>query len=149
MRDAICEGTITGAASVCSGSLLHFRHLPKCRLSLKATTSTQMKKLAVLALFLACTWVNATPVHHCAAHALKQAEKLLPFHFGPDERIAIDKSVKVMSPIRNPANKAQSFDVLEVWGSVYKGQYKMHFIYAQLGGDCVLMGQEILEHASL
>ena len=37
------------------------------------------------------------------------------------------------------------FDVLEVWGFIYKAEYRMHFLYAQIPGDCVLMGQEILE----
>ena len=61
----------------------------------------------------------------------------------------IDKSVKELTPIRNPANKKQLFDVLEVWGYIYKGQYRMRLIYARLPGECVLMGQEILEYASL
>ena len=87
--------------------------------------------------------------HHCATEAVEQAEKLLTFHFGPDGRIEIDKSVSVVAPIRNPANRAQFFDVLEVWGHIYKGEYRMHLIYAQIPGECVLMGQEVLEFASL
>ncbi|WP_332876737.1 hypothetical protein [Massilia sp. S19_KUP03_FR1] len=112
-----------------------------------------MKKL------LACTFscalsvhaagAQGAPVHHCAAAAAGQAQRLLSFHLGPDQRIEIAQEVKVLAPIRNPANRKQQFDVLEVWGNVYKGQYRMHFIYAQMQGDCVLMGQEILEHASL
>ena len=78
-----------------------------------------------------------------------QAKKLLTFHFGPDNRIAIDKSIKVLAPLRNPANKKQLFDVLEVWGYIYKGQYRMRLLYARLPGTCTLMGQEILEFASL
>jgi len=93
--------------------------------------------------------ISAQPAHHCAAAAGEQAQKLLAFHFGPDGRIEIDKTVKVLAPIRNPANRAQRFDVLEIWGHIYKGQYRMHFIYAQLQDDCVLMGQEVLEFASL
>jgi len=38
---------------------------------------------------------------------------------------------------------------VEVWGYVYKGQYRMRFIYAQPPQNCVLMGQEILEYADL
>ena len=108
-----------------------------------------MKTILACACLLLATGVQAAPAHQCAAAASKQAERLLTFHFGPDDRIEIDKAVKVLAPIRNPANKKQWFDVLEVWGYVYKGQYRMHFIYAQMKGDCVLMGQEILEHASL
>jgi hypothetical protein len=80
---------------------------------------------------------------------IEQAQKLLTFHFGPDGRIEIDKSVKVLAPIRNPANRAQRFDVLEVWGHIYKGDYRMRLIYARLPNECVLMGQEVLEYASL
>jgi hypothetical protein len=92
---------------------------------------------------------SAQQLHACASAASEQAQKLLVFHFGPDGRIEIDKSVKVLAPIRNPANRAQRLDVLEVWGHIYKGQYRMRFIYAQSPKECVLMGQEVLEYASL
>ena len=92
---------------------------------------------------------SAQPPHHCSAAASEQAQKLLVFHFGPDNRIEIDRAVKVLAPIRNPANRAQRLDVLEVWGHIYKGDYRMRFIYAQSSKDCVLIGQEILEFASL
>lgn len=87
--------------------------------------------------------------HRCAAAAIESAPKLLAFHFGPDARIEIDKSAKVLAPIRNPANTAQRFDVLEVWGHIYKGDYRMRFLYARVPGECLLMGQEVLEFASL
>lgn len=91
----------------------------------------------------------AAPTHPCAGTATEQAKKLLEFHFGPDSRSETSKTVKLLSPRVNPANKKQLFDVLEVWGYIYKGQYRMRFIYARLPGECVLMGQEILEYASL
>jgi hypothetical protein len=91
----------------------------------------------------------AQPAHRCVNPAIEQAQKLLEFHFGPDARIQIDKTVKALAPIRNPANRSQRLDVLEVWGNVYKGQYRMRLIYAQIPKECVLMGQEILEYASL
>ena len=90
----------------------------------------------------------AQPPHHCAGAASEQAQKLLVFHFGPDSRIAIDESVRALAPIRNPANRAQRLDVLEVWGRIYKGQYRMRFIYAHSPKECVLIGQEVLEYAS-
>ena len=86
--------------------------------------------------------------HHCSGAAIEQAPKLLAFHFGPDSRIEIDKTAKALLPIRNPANRAQRLDVLEVWGHIYKGQYRMRFIYARSPNDCVLVGQEVLEYAS-
>jgi hypothetical protein len=88
-------------------------------------------------------------VHECASSAREQARKLLTFHLGADESVEIADSVEVFAPIRNPMNTNQNFDVLEVWGYLYKSQYRMRFIYAQLPGDCLLMGQEILEHVSL
>jgi hypothetical protein len=86
----------------------------------------------------------------CASDAISRAKPLLAFHFGEDDRIDIDQSAKELPEIRNPANAKQRFKVYEVWGYLYKGRYRMHFIYfhsAQSG--CVLMGQEILEYASL
>jgi hypothetical protein len=92
---------------------------------------------------------SAQRAHHCATAAREQAQKLLVFHFGTDKRIEIDTAVKALVPIRNPANRLQRLDVLEVWGHIYKGQYRMRFIYARIPTECVLMGQEILEYASL
>ncbi|MDP2276449.1 MAG: hypothetical protein Q8N23_04330 [Archangium sp.] len=48
--------------------------------------------------------------------------------------------MKVLPQLKNPANKAQSFEVLESWGSSCKARYRRRLIYARL---------EILEHASL
>ena len=59
--------------------------------------------------------------------------------------MAIDSAVKSLAPIRNPANRTQRFDVLELWGHVYKGHDRIRLIYAQPGSECVLMGQEILD----
>jgi hypothetical protein len=105
--------------------------------------------MALVALALCGSPAAAQTPHRCASAATEQAQKLLAFHFGNDSRIEIDKQIKVLAPIRNPANRAQRFDVLEVWGHIYKGDYRMRLIYAQLRNECVLMGQEILEFASL
>lgn len=87
--------------------------------------------------------------HRCAPHALKQAKKLLEFHFGgPDDRMEIEQVAKPVHPIKNPAG-TDKYDVLEVWAWIYKGRYRMHFIYGYAGDECVLMGQEILEYANL
>ena len=85
----------------------------------------------------------------CAADALIQAQKLLEFHTDGDDRAKVSGPAKPLPSIVNPANKQQRFEVLEVWGYVYKGQYRMRLEYWRDGKDCVLMGQEILEHASL
>ena len=38
---------------------------------------------------------------------------------------------------------------VEVRGYLYKSNYRIRLLYAQVPGHCVLMGQEILEHAKL
>jgi hypothetical protein len=104
---------------------------------------------AAIGVGLASTTISAQTAHRCAPAARDQAQKLLAFHVGGDDRIEIDKAVKTQLPVRNPANRLQRFDVLEVWGRIYKGQYRMRFIYARIPKECVLMGQEVLEYASL
>jgi len=108
-----------------------------------------MMKLSVLIAFLLISkFAFGEPLHHCSAEAINQAQKLLDFHFGADNRVEIDKHVAVLKPIKNPAGKGK-FDVLEIYGHIYKGTYRMRFIYAQIDNQCVLIGQEILELTNL
>jgi hypothetical protein len=86
--------------------------------------------------------------HPCRKDALLRAEKLLSFFSGNDDRMEIDRQIKVLPSIRNPANRRQRLDVIEVWGFIYKAEYRMHFLYGRISG-CVLMGEEILEYSSL
>lgn len=111
------------------------------------------KRLAVPALLalsapLACAGAGASP-HPCAAHALKQARALLVFHSGAEADASVDDSVQVMPPLRNPVNRRQFFDVLRLQGHVYRADYRLTLIYARVPGQCVLMGQEVLERSSL
>jgi hypothetical protein len=93
---------------------------------------------------------NAATPMRCTENIQAQAKKLLMFHFGEDDRISIAPRVKQLPSLTNPANPKQKFSVYEVWGYIYKGQYRMRFIYYPLQDkSCVLMGQELLEHASL
>ncbi|MFM9922683.1 hypothetical protein VLK31_06795 [Variovorax sp. H27-G14] len=108
---------------------------------------TSIRSLALVALCATAGLASAAP--QCAGEAVSRAKKLLTFHFGEDDRIRISPDVKELPPIRNPANKKQQFKVLEVWGSIYKGDYRMRLIYYVSGNDCTLMGQEILEYANL
>lgn len=85
----------------------------------------------------------------CSASAIAQARKLLNFHADGDDRIAIDDKVKELPSLKNPADAQQRFQVLEVWGYIYKARYRMRLIYAPMGGSCTLMGQEVLEFAKL
>jgi hypothetical protein len=103
---------------------------------------------AVLILLIGFS-TTATAATQCDAQAIVQAKKLLSFHSDNDERIEIMPEVKKLHSMANPANKKQTFIVLEVMGYIYKGNYRMRFIYYPLGEDCVLMGQEILELAIL
>lgn len=87
--------------------------------------------------------------HPCAADAIDRAVKLLALQAESDQPGTVSRTVTTLKPIRNPANARQSFDVLSVTGYVYKAQYRMRFIYAQIPGQCALIGQEILEHTGL
>lgn len=84
----------------------------------------------------------------CKDNALKDSEKFLSFYRDNDDRISIDNKVTPLKKIKNPQNPSQQFDVLETWGYIYKGKYRMRFIYYP-GADCALMGEEILEYANL
>ena len=72
---------------------------------------------------------------------------MLKLEFGDADAgmtMAIDDTVKTIAPIKALKGNGK-FDVLEVWGHIYKADYRMHFIYAEIPGSCTLMGQEILE----
>ncbi len=66
----------------------------------------------------------------------------------PAQNFSVEDTVKVLPPIKALKGSGH-FDVLEIWGHIYKADYRMRFIYAQIKGDCVLMGQEILEASNL
>jgi hypothetical protein len=68
--------------------------------------------LSILGGLLVCASI-AHGQHRCSADALKQAKALLQFHVGSDANAAVDDSVKVLAPLRNPVNRRQFFDVLE------------------------------------
>jgi hypothetical protein len=101
----------------------------------------------LLSLIGPCSFCYAADIP-CASRGIDRARQLLAFHSGPDDRMTIDKTVKQLPSIRNPENPAQSFQVLEIWGYIYKGRYRMRFIYFNSAAtSCLLMGEEILEYA--
>lgn len=101
-------------------------------------------------LVLASSVTQAASPHACTKDATTRAAKLLALHTEGDERAAVNaSSVRTLKPIRNPAYSKQNFDVLAVTGYVYKAEYRMRFLYAQSPGDCVLVGQEIIEYTRL
>lgn len=105
-----------------------------------------MRPLAfVVALTLATPALAQTPP--CAADAAKAALKLLKLHTEGDGRASIDGTVRKIGTVK-PLVGNGAFDVLEAAGYVYKGEYRIRLIYAQIQGNCVLMGQEILERSN-
>ena len=106
-------------------------------------------KISVLATVLVVsTLLHAQQKHRCSADAIKQAKALLIFHTGTDVNVSVENTFKVLAPLRNPVNRRQYFDVLEVHGHVYRANYQMRLIYAQIPDTCALMGQEIIERSS-
>ena len=99
--------------------------------------------LAALLLVLAPA---AALAHPCDADAIQRGMPLLKLHYESDdlENGGVDDTVKQLPPIRALKGRVKC-DVLEVWGHIYKADYRMRFIYAQIPDSCVLMGQEILE----
>ena len=105
--------------------------------------------IVALGVVIASPQLAAATGHACAADAAEHASALLKLHSDNDERAHVMPGVTVLKPIQNPENKKQHFDVLEMHGWVYKAQYRMRVIYAQMPGQCALIGQEILELTSL
>ena len=100
-------------------------------------------RLALVLLFCSTSLACAAP--HCASEAKERAKALLAFHYDqkPDS-FTIDDAVKQLPPIRALKGNGK-FDVIEVWGHIYKADYRMRFIYAPIKESCTLMGEEILE----
>jgi hypothetical protein len=109
--------------------------------------------LAGLALLLFGDLANSAPSHVCAADALTRAKELLSLYRHPDDtgylsQWSVDDSATKIGTVAAIHGKRR-YDVLQVWGNIYKARYRMRFIYAVVGPECVLMGEEILEDASL
>ena len=85
----------------------------------------------------------------CGEQARAQAERLLAFHVGPDDRISIRTEVEQLDSVPNPGAPEETLQHLEVWGDIYKGRYRMRFLYADVYDGCLLMGQSIMEFAEL
>ncbi len=103
-----------------------------------------MKAIALAAGILALGTAVAV-AHPCDGDARARAVPLLQLQYDmTDADLSIGDSVKALPPLKSLVGNGK-FDVLEVWGYIYKAEYRMRFIYAQIPGTCVLMGQEILE----
>jgi len=109
--------------------------------------------LAGLSFLLYGDLANSDPSHVCAANAVARAKELLAFYRHPDDtgfagQWSVDDSATKIGTVAAIHGKRR-YDVLQVWGNVYKGRYRMRLTYALVGPECVLMGEEILEDASL
>jgi hypothetical protein len=107
-----------------------------------------MKGTIALFLFMAgATSAQAAP-HACASDAIAKAEQLLRFHGEAQtaQPVGVETEVKILPPVRALKGNGR-FDLLEVWGHIYKADYRIRLIYAQIKGSCALMGQEILEES--
>ena len=97
---------------------------------------------------------NASTSHRCAANARARAADLLSFHVRDDlpnakpPDIVIGQFVRKLPSIRNPANRTQHLDVLEVFGSVDRGEFRVRLVYIGRIARCVLVGQEVLNWGS-
>jgi hypothetical protein len=120
---------------------------------MKLSKEVNMKSItwlfALLALTGTCSFCHAADPA-CAASARDRAKQLLAFHAGSDDRMTIDQTVKQLPAMRNPEDPKQTFEVLELWGYIYKGKYRIHLIYYNSQATrCLLMGEEILEFARI
>src|SRR5262245_29842119 len=107
-----------------------------------------MKLPMLFALLVTTPLVHAADSHRCSADAINRAKALLIFHTSAAENVSVESTISVLAPLRNPVNRRQYFDVLEVHGYVYRANYQMRLIYAQIPGTCALMGQEIVERSN-
>jgi hypothetical protein len=110
-----------------------------------------MKLIPVLLVALFTSLGAVAKDHVCEKDAMARAKKLLSFHVDMKEledRMGFEGAV-ILPSIKNPKAPEQKFEVLEVIGYISpRGEYRMRFIYFIMkGGDCLLMGQEILEKA--
>jgi hypothetical protein len=98
------------------------------------------------ALVLMTTAARAALDQPCVAEAIVKAGPLLRFHLDlkATDAVDIEPDAKALPPVKALKGRG-SFDVLEVMGHHIKATYRMRFVYAQIKGTCVLMGQEILE----
>ena len=104
-------------------------------------------RLAIIAcMLLAVPSVAQAQSHACAADAIAKAKDLLRFHgeVQAGQPAEVEQDVKLVAPIKALKRNGR-FDVLEVWGHIYKADYRMRFIYAPIKESCTLMGEEILE----
>ena len=104
-----------------------------------------------IVLLLLSTTCAAAQTHPCVKDAIARARPLLELHHEGklENQGTIDGKVKVLPPVKALTGNGR-LDVLEVWGAIYKAEYRMRFIYIQSKdkNSCALMGQEIIENSN-
>jgi hypothetical protein len=104
-----------------------------------------MKLVLAVATLITAAAIAPANAHPCDADAQARAVPLLQLHFeDPQADVGVGDDVKELAPVKALKGSGK-FDVLEVWGYIYKAEYRMRFIYAQIPDTCLLMGQEIIE----
>ncbi len=110
---------------------------------------TRRESVSLAAAIVLLSTTPALAQHPCARDAIDKARPLLELHHG--EKLegfgTVDDKVKVLPPIKALKGNGR-LDVLEVWGYIYKAEYRMRFIYVQSKSGCALMGQEIIENSN-
>lgn len=114
---------------------------------LKIITTGSIKTLLGLTL----SWYSLTGYSarvSCISNALIQAPRLIEYAFGPLDgfRVEINNdSARTLKSVKNQADLTENLTVIEVWGSIYKANYRTRFIFSTKSETCVLVGQEVLE----
>jgi len=104
-----------------------------------------MKTVLAAMMITAVTAAAPVAAHECDGDAKTRAVPLLQLQFeDPNADVGVSDEVTELTPLKALKGRGK-FDVLEVWGYIYKAEYRMRFIYAQIPGSCLLMGQEIIE----
>ncbi len=113
---------------------------------------------ALAAVALAAPAFAAAP-HPCADDAKARAASLLKWYWNTDtDKLADQPGAPVdggdmawdirdevtQLPAVKPSGSGEAYDVLEVYAYVYKATFRIHLLYAQVPGECVLNGAEIL-----
>ena len=89
-------------------------------------------KLVLAAAALIVLAAMPAEAHPCDADTQARAVPLLRLHFEDSQAdVGVGDEVKALAPIKALKGSGK-FDVLEVWGYIYKAEYRMRFIYAQI-----------------
>ena len=116
------------------------------RTALQVTLALSLTSIVAIA--------HARTPHRCDAAARLQAQSLLAFHLkgenqdAPNYEITVAEAVKTLPSAPNPASPKQRLDVLELWASAERGDFRIRLSFMPGGTSCKAVGQEIMNWAS-